>query len=84
MTLESALLTAVATLAAVIAYFEKRQRAAEVRQRASDERNAELAERVGRVEGKQQSIEDLSSKALDMIAEAKKCHYISHEEPPIS
>lgn len=75
MTLEAALTTAVVTLAGVIAYFEKRQRAADVRQRESDERNAALAERVGRVEGKQSGIERLSAETLEVVRQSKQCRY---------
>mgnify|MGYP006945901039 CR=1 FL=1 len=68
MTLDQALLAAVAALASVVVYLHKGQR-------TGDDRNAELAERVGRVEGKQEAIENLSAKTLEMVRQAKKCNY---------
>lgn len=75
MTLEEALTTAVVALSGVIIYFEKRQRQASIRQREADDRNAALAERVGRVEGQQRGIERLSADTLELVRQAKACRY---------
>lgn len=82
--LVSVLLAGVVALAGVVTFLYRRvqsqadQSAQEAR--TQSERNAELAERVGRMEGRQEGIEDLAKEALHAVRTAKKCWYAPPDE----